>query len=102
MTCVSTNEGMSGPFRASDQCARTRADGRNMRGPLAVNRSKSPAPNAVGTLPAGVELSCHKMIVVPQSWEMIAMENSVYQARWLLGPLFGLCLGFGVFGMWGA
>ena len=28
------------------------------------------------------------------------MENSIYQARWLLGPLFGLCigiLGVGVF-----
>jgi hypothetical protein len=22
------------------------------------------------------------------------MENSVYQARWLLAPVFGVCIGF--------
>jgi hypothetical protein len=27
------------------------------------------------------------------------MENSVYQARWLLGPVFAFCLGFGVVGI---
>jgi hypothetical protein len=27
------------------------------------------------------------------------MDNSVYQARWVLGPLFGLCLGMAFFGI---
>ena len=27
------------------------------------------------------------------------MNNSVYEARWLLGPLFGLCLGIFTMGV---
>jgi len=26
------------------------------------------------------------------------MDRSIYEARWLLGPVFGLCVGFFAFG----
>jgi hypothetical protein len=55
--------------------------------------SKRPRPDTFRNLVSPIALA-------DKSKKERVVENSVYQARWLLGPLFGLCigiLGVGVF-----
>jgi hypothetical protein len=40
-----------------------------------------------------------RLATLPASGEGKTMDRSIHQARWLLGPLFGLCFGVALVGL---